>query len=276
MKSKFRTFLPVVVASWLAIAATAQNQTSGHSLGVSSPPFFTSLGLGYGPAGTILSATKNAPFSAEVSEQVDQTLNDGTTIHHETQEIVMRDGAGRIYRARALSRMPDKQKNGFQMITIIDTPRHLQFVCSSFRKVCTQMTYHIPPSFRRPNLSNLEKHPGISIEDLGPSEISGQSVVGMRVIRTLPEGAMGNDRPITTTEESWYSKALDVNVQFQRNDPRMGVHTTTMTSVNPGEPDPTYFQIPEGYKVEERTFPNGLEPAAGGSGTVEVEGMKKQ
>jgi hypothetical protein len=110
----------------------------------------------------------------------------------------------------------------------------------------------------------------MSVEDLGPSEISGVEVEGQRITRTLPEGMLGNDRPITTTEETWYSKALDVNVQMKHNDPRMGMRTTTMTTVNPSEPDPKYFQIPEGYRVEERKFANGMVPAVGGVGILEV------
>jgi hypothetical protein len=261
--------------SLLAIAVTAQTAPEGQSgtpvqrLHPVGPSSFTSLGFGYGPAGTLISAKKNAPFSAAVNSQVEQTLSDGTTIRRENQETVMRDSAGRVYRERALSMRPHAENDSSRMINIIDTVQHVQYMCSTLRKVCTKMTYRTPPNFRRASLSGPPRK-DVTVEDLGPSQISGVEVEGQRVMRTLPEGMLGNDRPITTTEETWYSKALDVNVQMKRTDPRMGILSTTMTTVNPGEPDPRYFQIPEGYRVEERKFPNGMVPAAGGSGFVEV------
>lgn len=269
--------LTCICVSLLAAAVVAQSEDRGQtktsderfSWGV--PASFTSLGFGYGPAGTLVSAKANAPFSATVTEQSDQILNDGTTIHREGQETVMRDSAGRIYRQRTLSPRPHGEANSFEMITIIDTVRQVQYVCSTFRKACTKMTYHTLPSFRRPSPGD-PKRPDLIVEDLGPSEISGLEVEGTRVVRTIPEGRLGNDRPITSTEELWYSKALDVNLQMKRNDPRMGTLMTTMTTVNPLEPDPKYFQVPEGYRVEERKFANGMEPAAGGTMIV---GMPK-
>jgi hypothetical protein len=261
--------------SLLAISVTAQTVPAGQSgtspqrLPPVAPSAFTSLGFGYGPGGTLISAKKNAPFSAAVTSQVEQLLSDGTTIRRENQETVMRDSTGRIYRERALSMRPYAENDSSRMINIIDTVQHVQYVCSTLRKVCTKMTYRTPPKFHRASLSD-PKRPDMSVEDLGPSEISGVEVEGQRITRTLPEGMLGNDRPITTTEETWYSKALDVNVQMKHNDPRMGMRTTTMTTVNPSEPDPKYFQIPEGYRVEERKFANGMVPAVGGVGILEV------
>jgi hypothetical protein len=73
----------------------------------------------------------------------------------------------------------------------------------------------------------------------------------------MPQGTVGNDRAFTTTEELWSSRELGVDVQVKRNDPRMGARTTTMTEVNLGEPDPAYFQIPEGYQLQKRKRPTG-------------------
>ena len=275
-----RIWLASIGVSLLATAAmaqtaTGQNGTEGqagntvHRLRPFGPTAFTSMGFGFGPAGTLILAKAQAPFSAEVSEQAEQVLNDGTTIRRENQETVMRDSAGRIYRARTLSRRPRADTDSFQMITIIDSVQQVQYVCSPLRKVCTKMAYRTPPNFHRTG-GNSPQRPDVSVEELGSSEISGIEVEGQRVTRTIPEGRLGNDRPITSTEESWYSKALGVNVQIKRTDPRMGVRTTTLTSVNPEEPAAKYFQIPEGYRVEERKLPNGAIAAAGGSGMVKL------
>ena len=53
----------------------------------------------------------------------------------------------------------------------------------------------------------------VSDENLGISEISGLEVEGTKMTSTLPEGVIGNDRPITRVEEKWHSQELDVDVQ---------------------------------------------------------------
>jgi len=76
--------------------------------------------------------------------------------------------------------------------------------------------------------------------------------------RVIPEGMVGNDRAFTTVRELWHSKELDVDVQVKRTDPRWGTRTATMTEINLGEPDASFFQIPEGYRVEKG--PNRISP----------------
>ena len=98
---------------------------------------------------------------------------------------------------------------------------------------------------------DLKGDRSVTVEELGTTNLSGLEVEGKRLTRIIAEGTVGNDRAFTTVEEKWYSKELDVNVEVKRTDPRYGIRTTTMTEVNLGEPDPSYFQIPEGYRVEE-------------------------
>lgn len=115
------------------------------------------------------------------------------------------------------------------------------------------MDYRQPPIMRR--FPDPLRNKDVTVEDLGTSDISGLEVEGKRVTRVIPEGIAGNDRAFTTSEEVWSSRELDVDVQVKRNDPRMGTRTTTMTEVSLGEPDPSYFQIPEGYRLEKRKSP---------------------
>jgi len=218
--------------------------------------------FGFGPAGTALSSKQHAPFSAVMVGQTQQTLNDGTNLARENQEVVMRDGMGRIYRGREIKRPGASEGARLMQVTITDPVRHLQYFCTPIRKVCTKMEYRLPPNLRQSHGPDLEKLKAgrmkdVTVDDLGASNISGIDVEGKRITRVIPEGMVGNDRPITTTEEVWRSKELDVDVQVKRSDPRMGMRTTTITEINLGEPDPKYFQIPEGYRLEERKRPTG-------------------
>ena len=99
------------------------------------------------------------------------------------------------------------------------------------------------------------KDRNVTEEDLGTSAMGGLEVVGTRVARVFPEGTVGNDRSFVSVEELWHSDELDVNIQVKRTDPRWGTRTTTLSEVNLGEPDASYFQIPEGYRIEDRQMP---------------------
>jgi len=133
---------------------------------------------------------------------------------------------------------------------------------SPFRKVCGKMEYRLSPFLRQSHRLDLEKGPGVTVEDLGSSTISGVEVEGKRVTRVIPEGTVGNDRPFATATELWHSKQLDVDVQVKRTDPRMGTRTPTMTEVSLSEPDPKYFRVPEGYRTEQRQPSKPLAPLA--------------
>jgi len=140
------------------------------------------------------------------------------------------------------------------MVTITDPVAHLQYTCTPIR-ICRKMGYRQWPEGRGPHAGpypelNRATDRSVTVEDLGTANISGVEVQGKRLTKTIPENTVGNDRPFPSVEEVWHSKELDVDMQVKRTDPRFGTRTATMTEFNPGEPDPSYFQVPAGYRVE--------------------------
>jgi hypothetical protein len=89
-------------------------------------------------------------------------------------------------------------------------------------------------------------------EPLGKQMIEGVSAEGTRHITTIDAGAIGNDRPISVTSESWYSEDLQMQVMSKRTDPRTGDETFRMTNIRRGEPGGYLFQPPAGYQINER------------------------
>jgi hypothetical protein len=85
-------------------------------------------------------------------------------------------------------------------------------------------------------------------EDLGEQNIEGVSAKGTRTITTIPAGAIGNERPIETIYEKWYSDELQMVVYSKSSDPRFGEQTYRLTNINRSEPDPSLFTPPPGYK----------------------------
>jgi hypothetical protein len=97
-------------------------------------------------------------------------------------------------------------------------------------------------------------------ESLGTQSIEGVMAEGTRVTLTIPAGKIGNDRPIVTVNERWYSPELQTVVLTKNSDPRMGETTYRLTNINRSEPDPSLFQVPADYTVDEGVGPR-LVPA---------------
>lgn len=93
----------------------------------------------------------------------------------------------------------------------------------------------------------------VSPESLGQQTIEGVVADGKRITRTIPAGAMGNQRPITTVTEEWVSRDLQVVVLSTTKDPRMGETTYRLTNIQRVEPSATLFSVPTDYTV--RDFP---------------------
>jgi len=70
-----------------------------------------------------------------------------------------------------------------------------------------------------------------------------------RFTSTIPVGAQGNDRPLVSTTESWYSPELKTTALSTRSDPRNGESTTKLTNISRAEPDAALFLPPAGYQV---------------------------
>lgn len=82
---------------------------------------------------------------------------------------------------------------------------------------------------------------------LGQKTIAGVNTTGTRIVRTIPSGVLGNEKPITSTIEEWDSSDLGIPVQVTEKSSLGGVTTLTLGEVVFGEPDPALFTVPGGY-----------------------------
>ncbi|HWE48511.1 MAG TPA: hypothetical protein VG273_01905 [Bryobacteraceae bacterium] len=88
-------------------------------------------------------------------------------------------------------------------------------------------------------------------EDLGVQNINGVLAKGTRTTINIPAGQIGNDRAIQVVNERWFSDELGMTVKSSNADPRFGTTTYELTNVNRGAPDPSLFQVPADYTVNE-------------------------
>ena len=89
-------------------------------------------------------------------------------------------------------------------------------------------------------------------ESIGKQMIEGVNAEGTRNVSTIEAGAIGNDRPIQVTGESWYSDELQMVVMSKHSDPRTGDESFRLTNISRSEPGAYLFQAPAGYQINER------------------------
>lgn len=91
--------------------------------------------------------------------------------------------------------------------------------------------------------------PDAKEEDLGTSIVEGVMAKGTRTRVTIAAGQIGNDRPIETVTETWYSPDLQMTVLSKTSDPRFGENVHKLTNISRAEPPRTMFEVPADYTV---------------------------
>jgi TonB family protein len=86
-------------------------------------------------------------------------------------------------------------------------------------------------------------------ERLAKQMIEGVECEGARAVATMPAGAIGNERPIETVNETWYSPELQMMILSKRSDPRFGESTYRVSNIVRSEPESSLFQIPSEYTI---------------------------
>jgi hypothetical protein len=190
----------------------------------------------------------DAPFTATTMMDNIHTLADGTRVTTKTMTTIARDSAGRTHNENRYSLSPaDNGEGRIRDITIFDPNTRSKTTVVPATRSATVLVQPAPKL--HPAVRAARQEP--QREDLGSSEIAGISVHGFRQTHTIPEGREGNDRPITITDEYWYSDELHMNITVKHTDPRHGTQFVTLTQLKRQEPDPKMFEVPPGYTMQE-------------------------
>jgi hypothetical protein len=231
-------------------------------------------------------AVTGVPYSAEeVTEHV-QTLADGTHITQPSQKTMYyRDSQGRTRTERTFPLPLGAAVGGAaapSLIDINDPVSGAHYILDARSRTARKMPSPFappPPSPPAPNSASASgiwfnqsgapvgnrqsnsgsdaqaQHPQFSHESLGTQTIEGILAEGTRTTVVYPVGSMGNDRPITTVHETWMSAELKTVVLSKSSDPRSGESTTKLVNISRTEPDPSLFQIPSDYEIDDSQSP---------------------
>jgi hypothetical protein len=286
---RFTTFRWVVALPLCGIACVFSNGVAAAQIGITTFQAHCSEDGAACPEGTVigvqenLEVVKNQPYEAQAITETERTFADGSHITQSTTSTIARDSEGRTVRAQKLG-------NGPTFTTILDpvAKAHIDYVSDT--KIAHLMPLPTPAtlpsgapvaigagfvwsamgpvdaaagffeqghaiSSRDAVFAKVSNGSNTATESLGTKTIEGIEVVGTRSTRTIPAGAIGNDKDLTITHEVWHSAELKVDILNIQHDPRFGQTTYSLTNIQRSEPAAALFQVPSNYKIEEAQMP---------------------
>jgi len=269
----------LVIVALAAVVAFGQEDTARAEVHAGTGVWFVGVGGGSGAEGVT-----GAPYSAEEIEENVQTLADGTHLTHTSTVKMYRDSQGRTRTERSMPTLGAAKADAPVMIDVFDPVAHVHYMLNTRDKIAHKVNIpsaetgpsskrvvgqvgpfasaarrpvaaSAPPPPRAPDqaadTAGAER-PKRTSEKLGTETMEGFQVEGRRITTTWPAGsAMGNDRPITSVDETWFSPELHIVVLSKGTDPRNGEHTRKLVNIDRTEPDPSLFQPPADYTIKE-------------------------
>lgn len=201
--------------------------------------------------GVVVLPVQKMPFSGTDHIVWTRTLEDGSLIKTHLDAVVARDSAGRIYRESHTFTADGSSETKFTGFSIYDPASHTRTSCSTGKHSCTVTKLFMPVTYTAMPTGPFDNGKRfLARESLGTNTLNGFEVTGTRETTTINAGVLGNDRPLITTREFWYSPDLQVNLSVTRKDPREGTQLIQLDNLSRSEPPPERFQIPSGYTIE--------------------------
>jgi hypothetical protein len=240
MPHKFLAIATLLAASFVPLHAQQPDSNQ-------PPPY---CGISVHIDGVHITPIADAPFSAEVMVRNEQSMPDGTVVSKHTINLIGRDSRGRIHNERRLL-VPEAYNGTPRLLEahIFDPETRLSTYYDPMTHIARQQILPKPPTAA--SLSN----PQVKVEDLGTDVIKGFVVKGMRRTLTIPAKLSGTGASVEIVDEYWYSDDLQINLLLRRTDPRTGVQTVEITTIQREEPQPSFFEVPQGYKIVDETPP---------------------
>ena len=218
------------MSSWAALAlfwGTAFGQGAG-----SLPPGYA--GVQTRVPGIFLTPVANAPFTGQVDIVSHHKLPDGTEQVTAARNTLARTSSGKVYQEyhflaapEMLGKMPLMSRFTYdpssrQRIDMFPQTHLARLVV--LRGPQRTPTEALPPE-QRP------QDPGVTVTDLGVQSIEGMELHGLRRQRIVAAEMSGTGKPVTVTDDYWYSPELSIYMTIRHEDPRTGEQMVAVTHV---------------------------------------------
>lgn len=192
-----------------------------------------------------------------------QHLSNGVTITRESTAKEARDSNGRTYQEiPPMLPSENAEQSAPTSYSVSDPVNRVSISWASNTKIAdvyhwaepkpTQEATSQPAKVQKLTAAAQTELAKMKLVRLGTKIINGIETEGLREIKTVPAGEVGNDQPFTVTKETWFASSLHAIVLSTTDDPLTGVTTIEITDIDRSEPDPMLFQVPEGYAMMDR------------------------
>jgi hypothetical protein len=197
----------------------------------------------------------NAPFQADFVVTMTDALADGNVLSREIRGKVQRDSAGRFREQSAETALDGKEKpDGLAQAIIMDPVADRMYQWTNATKYLSTSPIREGTHVSIEYISTADGRAYMSralpvevtTKDLGTKRIGVLTCTGTLVTTIIPIRSMGNERPITITDESWRSADLQMVVERVVHDPLIGVRKLAFENITRSEPPLSAFQPPDG------------------------------
>jgi hypothetical protein len=240
-----RIFFTLAAVVCLGIPVLAQEPPN-----IDAPPA-PNIGVQGHVEGLVIPAIPNVPFRARMVAELTSQWADGTTVRTEFFNIVARDSKGHVHQERRkIVPVGSGKESTLVGFTIQDPLKHEWIACSVAQKIC-RVTQFFPQLklFDEPEgLSRNGKY-YLTREKKGTETLGDQQVERTLETRTTNVGVEGNDKPLVSTREFWYSPTLKINLALKRVCACGSVQDLRVTDLQLTEPDEKLFTLPADYTI---------------------------
>jgi hypothetical protein len=238
---QFSPFFYALTGLLLATSAAIPIQTAGSSSGQ-----ITHIGS---------PQANNVPYTLTRTSTIVRTLANGATITRTFIVKSARDSEGRTYSEtqQTLPVRANGQPVDWIHYSVSDPVARTNTNWDNRTKIANVTHMRIPAvdAARQPQAVRPAQQ--VTREDLGVRTIAGVEAQGTRTTGIIPADEQGNGRPLTIVTENWTSTQYHIPLLTITDDPRIGKRTDEVTEFQPGEPEPSLFQIPRDYTLRECT-----------------------
>ena len=225
----------------------------------------------------------DAPYSAVGTTETVRFVDGKREVQTESERF-FRDSHGRFRHEYGLRNAPFPESTRLELVRSGAKPAHVDiwdpirgenYTLDTHNKTFSRMPFStgisgpIHPPLEPPPLYNflhvnfeggspLDPDELKNTVSLGEKTIEGVSVVGSRLVSSIQPGDLGDQRPIrpiTLTQEQWFSRELGVIVLSHRHTLIDTDVTYRLEQIVRTEPDPDLFVIPSDYTQREMSSP---------------------